>query len=328
MRQVFLRIAILLVGLPVLAQEYDHIDSKVKNYPDFSSIEQLSIRIQNDFDTDANRVRAAFVWLTHNIRYKYELDAVFAVAPEMLYYSEFGKRYQIERHQRKLIKKAFSKREGICNEYSLMFDYLCNDFSIPSKVILGLTKTDIMDVSGKRLVKNHSWNAVKIDGEWELLDATWGAGYYDNRLNKFVKRFSEHYYLTPPELFIKHHFPAKDSWQLLETPVGLHQFFSAPVYFPDYFEGRIKVMPNTVGLVKLTESNSSTFEFSAVADKQSIYYALADEGKLRKMRIRKKNQGFVSKIKFRKRLKKTTYLTIYAENKAVLNFKVKPNLKQ
>jgi transglutaminase/protease-like cytokinesis protein 3 len=32
---------------------------------------------------------------------------------------------------------------------------------------------------------NHAWNAVRIDGNWYLLDATWDAGVVGEKSNKF-----------------------------------------------------------------------------------------------------------------------------------------------
>jgi uncharacterized protein (TIGR03000 family) len=41
----------------------------------------------------------------------------------------------------------------------------------------------------------HAWNAVKLDGEWHLVDATWGAGGIKDK--QFVKKFKDYYFLAP-----------------------------------------------------------------------------------------------------------------------------------
>ena len=55
-------------------------------------------------------------------------------------------------------------------------------------------------VPGEKLESTHSWNAVKIDDAWQLVDATWGAGSLTTKDKKepgpiFVKRFNGHYFL-------------------------------------------------------------------------------------------------------------------------------------
>ncbi len=322
MLRILFLLGVLLINSPLASQNYTSVDHKVKNYPDFSGIEHLSIRIQNDFKSDGDRVRAAFIWLTHNIQYKQTIEDIFAAKPTLLYYSESGKKYQVNRYHMELIGKAFAKKEGVCYDYSLMLDYLCRDFGIPSKVILGITKTEIKDFEGKRLVKNHSWNAVQLGENWKLMDPTWAAGHSSLGSNGFVKNYSEHFYFTPPEEFVKHHFPSELYWQLVEEPITLDVFFSAPIFFPDYFEGHLKVESDTKGTVVISDKNRSFLEFSSVATKQDVYYFVSGERQMRRMRFRKKNRGYISKIKFRKGMREKAFLTIFVENKAVLNFKV------
>ena len=70
---------------------------------------------------------------------------------------------------------------------------------------------------------NHSWTAIKINGIWWLFDFTWGTGYvsYDK---EFVWEYSEHYFMTDPELFILDHYPKEDEWQLTETKYSLEEY--------------------------------------------------------------------------------------------------------
>ncbi len=309
--------------LQLHSQKYQAVDTKVKNYPDFSSIEALSIRIKNDFHTKENRVRAAFVWLTNTIDYQRTLDDLFVSNLPLIYYSEQGKNYQINKHERKLIRKAFATRKGVCKDYSLMLDFLCKAFGLKSKIIYGVAKTAIKDLDGKRLVKTHTWNAVALGGEWHLMDPTWASGHFDWDSRRFVKKFTEHFYFTPPAEFIKDHFPSDTSWQLLHEPVQLSTFFSGPIFFPNYFDSQLKLAPETNGTIILTEKNKSFLRFTQLADKKEVYYRVQGDHQMRKMYFRKKDDAYISKIRLRKGLWEQRYLTIFIENKAVLNFKLK-----
>jgi transglutaminase/protease-like cytokinesis protein 3 len=89
-------------------------------------------------------------------------------------------------------------------------------------------------------VPNHAWNAVKINGRWFLLDVTWGAGYIDEN-NRFVRRFQDHYFLTPPESFILDHLPEDERWQLTDQPISLREFENGLFLRPAFFQYGLSV---------------------------------------------------------------------------------------
>src|SRR4029077_3289564 len=73
---------------------------------------------------------------------------------------------------------------------------------------------------------SHAWNAVKIDGHWQLVDTTWGAGALLGK--EFKKKYNEYYFLTPPEQLVLTHLPNDPQWQLSETPVQPEEFEKWP----------------------------------------------------------------------------------------------------
>jgi transglutaminase/protease-like cytokinesis protein 3 len=82
---------------------------------------------------------------------------------------------------------------------------------------------------------NHAWNAVKIDGQWQLIDSTWGAGYVNN-YGKFTKKYNEHYFLTPPEHFIYDHFPENADWQLIDNKISKKEFSDLAQVNSNFFD--------------------------------------------------------------------------------------------
>lgn len=72
---------------------------------------------------------------------------------------------------------------------------------------------------------NHAWNAVRLDGTWHLLDATWDSG-LGSEEDYFMSIYDVDYFLTPPSLFIKNHFPLLPMWQLLSCPISLEEFYA------------------------------------------------------------------------------------------------------
>lgn len=308
------------------SQSYDEIDERVRNYPQFKTLNDLSIRIQNNFNTDENRIRAAFSWVAYNIKYEKTLDEVFQTHKRLFYISEFVKNQQIRKLKVEKIKHSFQNKRGVCIDYSLVLNELFVQFGLYSKVIVGIFKTDIKnskDIKGNSLFKNHSWNAVHLNGQWKLMDATMASGYYDSTNNRFVTKFNGYYFFTPPIDFSKTHFPANTNWQLSNQTVNLETFYNAPIYFPSYFTNDIKLVKNTKGTFIVSSNNEFELNFDQLPKKPMLYYRVENSSSLKKVRIKKKKgKGYISKIKLGKHFKNNDYVTFFLENSAILNFKI------
>ena len=315
-----LKIAILLIlfTASIYSQDYTYIDNKVRAYPNFSNINSLSIRIRNDFEKESERARAAFIWVANNITYYKSLNNTFNSLSRFVYYSESGREYNIKKIRSNRIKKAFNKREGVCEDYSLILHELFANIGLESKIIHGVSKNDITEINKKPVLKNHSWNTVKINEEWKLMDPTWASNYLNNTLNE---KYIESCYLTPPEEFIKTHYPSQNRWQLLEKPIDLDTFFSAPLFFPNYFDCQIKLSKNTKGTLYVSNTNQIFLEFDEIPNDIDVYYFIENKKQMRKIKFRKKKTIYVSKIKYKEA--KDQYLTILKKNGTILKFKIK-----
>jgi hypothetical protein len=87
---------------------------------------------------------------------------------------------------------------------------------------------------------NHAWNVVRIDGNWRLIDPTWGAGYIDQRMH-FVRRFQPYYFLTSPESFVFDHLPLEARWQLLQRPVSRAAYTDMVRVQPMFFAAGFRI---------------------------------------------------------------------------------------
>ena len=230
----FVRKLILLILFAVgsvYGNDYQEVDRRVKNYPYFRSLEHLGIRIMNDFSTDEARVRAAFIWIVDNMDYGRSFDVIFQADKHFPFYSEIGRKYQLRQLELEKIDHSFLYRLGVCLDYSLILKELCNQFKIPSEIIIGLTKTDIRDQNGEYHLKNHSWNAVQIEGQWKLLDPTWAMGQKGINSLLFGSSYIDQFFFPEPSDFIKSHLPANPAWQLLKAPVAADRFKDATELF-------------------------------------------------------------------------------------------------
>lgn len=77
----------------------------------------------------------------------------------------------------------------------------------------------------------HAWNAVRIDGRWFFIDATWDAG-HGTVAEGFTADYRTTYLFTPPDVMILTHRPDATRWQHLETPLSRADWLRQPYLRP------------------------------------------------------------------------------------------------
>jgi hypothetical protein len=107
---------------------------------------------------------------------------------------------------------VIKKGKTVCAGYANLFQEMCDIANIICITISGHAK-GVGYVKGESYKINHSWNAVKVDLKWELIDVTW-----DDCLSE------TDYFFPDPEVFINDHYPVDNTWQLLEIPVTYDQY--------------------------------------------------------------------------------------------------------
>jgi hypothetical protein len=167
------------------------------------SVEALTAYLGEWVNDDAEKARAVFAWIARNVAYDVSLR---------------GKRQETS--------SVLRSRRATCSGYAALFEELAEALGLEVEIISGHGKGRGYEPGqGLNSAFEHAWNAVKIDGEWELVDCTWGAGFVDEQ-GRFVRRFTDHYFLTPPEKFVYDHFPDGPEWQLLPTPISETEYLN------------------------------------------------------------------------------------------------------
>ncbi|CRI67814.1 exported hypothetical protein [Thiocapsa sp. KS1] len=177
---------------------------------------------------DCGRAYAIYYWLSQNIAY--DTKGFFT--------GEFGSLTP---------ESVLQRREAVCSGYSRLFQALATRIGLDSREISGVSKGYGWSTDGT--LGDHAWNAVRIDGQWGLIDATWGAGHLNDQ-NRFVRATDDFYFLTPPERFIYNHLPKDPAWQLLPAPISHAEFLALPDLAPAFFVRGLELMDNVGAVLK------------------------------------------------------------------------------
>jgi len=192
------------------------------------NIAKLTANVTKDMSSEEDKVLAIHEWVTHQLKWKN------------------SKAYETSY---KTVKKALFKRKGPASSYVILFDEMCKFAKIESEIVRGnVTPEYSVNYDPKAYeISNHSWNAVKINGSWFVIDVTFDAGYikkkkypvkkfieknikipypggikrfyFIKKKSKFVHKPSRDYYLKNQEM-METHFPLMPMWQLSEDTIS------------------------------------------------------------------------------------------------------------
>ena len=191
-----------------------HVDfSKIDNYvlglktkKKITEAELVSLITQQS-QTKLEKARAIFIWIANNIAY----DTSYKITSQ---------------------EEALKQGKGVCEAYSGLFKMFGELAGLEVVTVQGDSKPLFYKQPSDLNKGGHAWNAVKIDdGSWMIVDATWGAGYVNNRV--FTRKLSTHWFDPSPEIFIFTHFPKEDKWQLLNKPFTRDEFLRMPPLQPE-----------------------------------------------------------------------------------------------
>lgn len=94
----------------------------------------------------------------------------------------------------KAFRKTLKGKRGICQDYSKLYKAMCDATGLECVIVTG----DARDFfKPYRHIHDNppAWNAVKIGGQWQLLDVTWGPGYL--HIDKFTRKLATGYFMPP-----------------------------------------------------------------------------------------------------------------------------------
>ncbi|AZQ65575.1 hypothetical protein EI427_25520 [Flammeovirga pectinis] len=184
------------------------------------SFEQLSRYLTENEHTDYAKALNIYTWVVHNLTV--DLKAYNITKPK--YYS---------------VNQILKRKKGTSEDFAMVFDSLCHAANIRSKKVEGYVFSDNSVINTVIFKPNHTWNAIKLDERWFLVDSQWGAGKVTSDQDKTAKndindkvfrsKVTYNYFCISPDEFIKTHLPANPTWQLLDNTITLKEFIQGIV---------------------------------------------------------------------------------------------------
>jgi transglutaminase/protease-like cytokinesis protein 3 len=309
----------LFFSISLNSQDFYDVDTKVLDYPRFSKVEDLANQIKKDFKTDLEKARATFFWLTQNIRYN--LKEYYNPKPRRFrieFSSEAEKNKKLQAIKYQLVANMFQNKTGVCEEYAQAFKILCDLLNIESEVIKGYVRNNPNEIGSTSNAVNHAWNAVKIDGNWVILDATWAAGY--NSGSQWVREFNPYFFDIPKDKIFKSHYPEETIWVLRFGRMTLQDFYKQPLYKATFLSLQTDLISPKTGIIRINASKNIVLKFKNFDTNLRVLYGF--KGSKNSQRPMIKTVGDISTM-ILKNPQRNTDLILFINQEDALYFKVR-----
>lgn len=174
--------------LDVLERRLNHVVSGQAQL----KIEQRLHDLTNGIQSDKEKAWLIYQWVVRHFRHDSKLSA------------------KIGDPDKHALEELFRFGGGSCAVYANVVQRLFDKAGLQARTVYGTAKSGAYSRKFGSMPVNHVWNAVKIDGEWRVVDSTWGAGFVGDQ--GFERSPNELFFLMPPEIAVLSHFDAKDQF--------------------------------------------------------------------------------------------------------------------
>lgn len=216
-------------------------------------VRELAGEITKDATNAVGKARAIYDWLTRNIVYDTQEWENIATGGASGYIHDHDPESVLERGT------------TVCVGYAWLFDNLCEAAGIEATWLIG-------DVRGYRATPDealvsdirHAWNAVRLeDGQWHLLDATWGALQEGEEETPQSAARADYYFDTPASQFVYDHLPENEEWQLLDEPLPSETAFDElPNLKPSFFANGLQLSEDYTSALSAQPGRHTALAFS------------------------------------------------------------------
>jgi len=200
-------------------QDFAHIDftraeanARKHRGEDLTNLPVLSHKLTAYLQTDVERFRAIYYWVTHTIAGNNRLQTKNERKSRKLRDSPQELAAWQQTFTREVMQKLREDKTTVCTGYAYLIQKMATYAGLECAIINGF---GLINSKKQTQNPNHSWNAIKLGDKWYLCDATWAAGYTDVYYDLFEFDYDDRYFLMEPIEFAKTHKPVDEKWLLV-----------------------------------------------------------------------------------------------------------------
>lgn len=158
--------------------------------------------------TELERVYTIYTYIAGS--YKYDLNRLKLI-------------YKREIKRELYLSEVLKKKKGVCGDFANLFATLCDSLDIGCFRVSGYSRNFSLLHPVRKNYYNHAWNVVRVDGNWYVLDVTFGMQHFTKK--KFDKeRINYDFLFTDPAKFGIIHLPADPAFQLVNRERSYKDF--------------------------------------------------------------------------------------------------------
>ncbi|KAI9690662.1 MAG: cytokinesis protein 3 [Bogoriella megaspora] len=195
------------------------------------------------YRSDVQRLRAVFTWVAEKVTWEEDF--------------EFREEEGID------TRRVIHARRGCSEEIAMLVAEMCSAVGIHAEVVHGLLKKP-GEALGMALENfhhaetdgrgNHYWNAVIVDGEWRIMDASL-AGPTNPRRGEFSSQngpaAESWWFLSKPTEVCYTHIPIVPEQQHIVPPIAPDVLLALPCACPSYFRNGLQMQDFDTSLLHL-----------------------------------------------------------------------------
>lgn len=193
------------------------------------------------YRSDVQRLRAIFIWCAERISWDDDIG-----------FDNFG-----DQHAYVDTRRVIQSRRGSNREVAQLVMEMCGSVGIHAEVVQGYLKTpgEMLDLDAAIPAKaKHWWNAVLVDGEWRMIDASLASATHPQRAaySSVSPSIAEAwYFLTKPSDMCWTHIPIAHEQQHIVPAAGPDTLLALPAACPPFFRLGLGVHNYDTSLIRL-----------------------------------------------------------------------------
>jgi transglutaminase/protease-like cytokinesis protein 3 len=301
----------------VYAGEYQKADAVALKTKGIAEPALLSRKLTASLNSDREKARAIFRWLTENIAYDTEqYHTPDSLKINVAIFSTSLQDPKKESYEMLMAKEVIKRGKAICSGYANLYKVLCDSAGLKCEVVNGKAKNSVNDV-GRPMDINHAWNVIWLDKKWNIVDATWAAGSCDSSVRTFTRSFCEAWWLPNPSKAAFSHYPADPKFALCKLPAET-DFYSYPQVHTGFLTAGISSFSPQKGAIEARPGSKVMIELRLPV---TGTYVSANTNTGNDQLVKKREEKIVS-YEYTVTSDKDDELIIYHEGEAILSYRL------